>query len=141
MTACPKCGYDAQAIIESAWQFHIALPVQSGNRHIYNVGSSRWRYAKERNDWQTAIKAKRISQRIPTATGKRRVTFTRYYGGRQREFDGDNFQTGVKMIRDALIREGLIVDDRREFAEFAYVQVQTDVEEQRGLLVTIEEFA
>lgn len=141
MTACPRCGYDAHAVIDSTWQFHIALPVQSGNRHIYNVGSSRWRYAKERNDWQTAIKAERISQRIPTATGKRRVTFTRYYGGRQREFDGDNFQTGAKMIRDALIREGLIVDDRREFAEFAYVQVQTDVEEQRGLLVTIEEFA
>lgn len=141
MTACPRCGYDAHAVIDSTWQFHIALPVQSGNRHIYNVGSSRWRYAKERNDWQTAIKAERIGQRIPTATGKRRVTFTRYYGGRQREFDGDNFQTGLKMIRDAMIREGLIVDDRREFAEFAYVQVQTDVEEQRGLLVTIEEFA
>lgn len=141
MTACPKCGYDAHAVIDSTWQFHIALPVQSGNRHIYNVGSSRWRYAKERNDWQTAIKAERISQRIPTATGKRRVTFTRYYGGRQREMDPDNMATGLKSCLDALVREGMLVDDKREFAEVSYVQIQTSVEEQRGLLITLEDFA
>ena len=140
-TSCLRCGYDPSAEISATWQFHIALPVQSGNRHIYNVGASRWRYAKERKTWQDAIRAERLRLGIPGAVSKRRVTFTRYYGGRQREFDGDNFQTGAKLIRDALILEGLISDDRSSAAQFGYVQIQTNVAEQRGLLVTIEEMA
>lgn len=139
MTACPRCSYDPDAEIANTWQFHIALPVQSGNRHVYNVGASRWKYAKERQTWQMAIRAERLQLKIPVATGKRRVTFTRFYGGRQREFDDDNFLTGAKLIRDALILEGLIRDDRSSAAQFSYVQIQTNVAEQRGLLVTIEE--
>lgn len=141
MVSCARCGHDPSVQVTSSWQFHIALPVHSGNRHIHNVGGSRWRYAKERNEWQAAIRAERLDLNIPAATGKRRVTFTRFYGGRQREFDDDNLRTGLKMVRDALIREGLICDDNSRSADFGYVQIQTSVEEQRGLLVTLEELA
>ncbi len=140
-TSCLRCGYDPSAEISATWQFHIALPVQSGNRHIYNVGASRWRYAKERKTWQDAIRVERLRLGIPGAVSKRRVTFTRYYGGRQREMDPDNLATGAKCVLDALVLEKLLVDDRREFADVTYVQIQTSVIEQRGLLITMEELA
>jgi len=136
---CPRCSYDPQAVITSTWQFHIARPVQSGNAHTYNVGASRWRYAKERDAWQQEIRRWQVELGIPNATSKRRVTFTRFFGGRQREMDPDNLATGLKSCLDALVREHLLVDDKREYAEVAYVQIQTSVEEQRGLLITIEE--
>lgn len=141
MTACLRCGHDPSAEVASTWQFHIARPVQSGNAHTYNVGASRWRYAKERDAWQSLIRDARCDEGIPSARGKRRLTLTRYYGGRQREMDQDNYATGCKLILDAVVREGLLVDDRREFAEVSYVQIQTSVVEQRGLLMTLEELA
>lgn len=140
-TSCLRCGYDPSAEISATWQFHIALPVQSGNRHIYNVGASRWRYAKERKTWQDAIRVERLRLGIPGAVSKRRVTFTRFYGGRQREMDPDNLATGAKCVLDAFVLEKLLVDDRREFADVTYVQIQTSVIEQRGLLITLEELA
>lgn len=139
MTTCLKCGHDPSAAVRATWQFHIPRAVTSGNRHVYNVGGSRWAYAKERDAWQSWFKLRAKEEGVTKATGKRRVTLTRFYGGRQREMDVDNFATGAKPICDAMVREGLLVDDKRAYAEIAYVQIQTSVEEQRGLLVTVEE--
>lgn len=139
-SACVKCGYDPLAAVSAAWSFLIQRAVKSGNAHVYNVGASRWAYAKERDAWQSLIRA-RCNLGIPGAHGRRRVTLCRYYGGRQRELDGDNFQTGAKPVVDALVRERLLVDDRREFAEIHYLQIKTSVEEQRGLVITLEDLS
>lgn len=139
MTACARCGHDPAIQPTATWTFHIPRTVTSGNRHVYNVGGSRWAYKKERDEWQHWFAVRGAEEGISRATGKRRVTLTRYYGGRQREFDQDNYATGAKPILDAMVRAGLLVDDKREYAEVAYVQIHTDVEEQRGLLVTLEE--
>ncbi len=139
MTACLKCGHDPSAAISATWQFHIPRAVTSGNRHVYNVGGSRWAYAKERDAWQSWFVQRASEEGITKATGRRRVTLTRFYGGRQREMDVDNMIAGLKPCLDAMTRSGLLVDDKREFAEVIYVQIQTSVAEQRGLFVTIEE--
>lgn len=141
MTACARCGHDPSAQPTATWQFHIPRAVTSGNRHVYNVGGSRWAYAKERDEWTWWFRKARRENHITDTTTKRRVTLTRYYGGRQREFDQDNYATGAKPIVDAMVRAGLLVDDKCEYADISYVQIHTDVAEQRGLLVTIEELS
>lgn len=138
MSACLKCGHDPLAIVTASWPHFIDREVESGNRHTFNVGGSRWRYGKARDAWQLEFRNLRLLRRIPRAMTKRRVTLTRYFDGRQREWDADNFATGAKLVVDAMVREGLLVDDRREFAEIHYLQVRSTP---RGLGVLIEELA
>lgn len=122
MTACVRCGHDPEAEVLASWSLSVPMQIVSGNRHVYNVGGSRFAYAKSRNAWQFAIRV--IARRCGAtkATGRRRVTVTRVYSGRQRELDFDNLATGAKPVLDALVREGLLVDDDRAHAEVSYRQ-------------------
>ena len=136
MTACLKCGHDPEAVVIMTWDIIVDREVESGNRRVFNVGGSRWKYAAKRDAWQLEFRAFRLLRRIPKASAKRRVTLTRYYDGRQREWDADNLATGAKPVIDALVREGLLVDDARAFAEIHYDQVRRSP---RGTGVRIEE--
>lgn len=137
MSACVKCGHDPSAAVSASWMLLIDREIESGNRHTFNVGASRWRYGKERDAWQWEFRAFKLLRKIPLAKAKRRVTLTRFYDGRQRELDADNMATGAKLVVDAMVREGLLVDDRRELAEIHYKQVR---QAPRGTGVLIEEF-
>jgi Holliday junction resolvase RusA-like endonuclease len=136
VTACARCSFDPDAIVSASWMLLIDREIESGNRHTYNVGGSRFRYARDRDSWQWEFRSFRLLRKIPRATGKRRLTLTRFYDGRQREMDVDNLSTGAKLVVDALVREGLLVDDRREFAEVHYKQAR---QAPRGTGVLLEE--
>lgn len=138
MSACPKCGHDPSAPVAQSWTFHVDRLIDSGNRHVFNVGASRFTYGRDRDAWQWEFRAVRLLQRIPVATRRRRVTLTRNFGGRQREFDRDNLATGCKLVVDAMVRERLLVDDSSAHAEINYTQQRVAP---IGLTVLLEEFA
>lgn len=133
MTACIKCGHDPSSHVTATWQFEVPLEIQSGNDHVVNAprhGKARWgasgAYRKRRVAWETAV---RIAARewLASATlarllTKRRVTITRVYGARQRDFDRDNLYAGAKVAVDALKRCGVILDDSRKWCELHVTQ-------------------
>ncbi|MGN6107259.1 MAG: hypothetical protein ACTHU0_19280 [Kofleriaceae bacterium] len=139
MTACVACGHDPEARVIRSWTFDIPKAPSSMNAHVVNAGGARWAYAKERNEWALWIRQARLLRCIPKATGKRRVTFERLYGGRCREWDNDNFVGGLKVVRDALVREGLLVDDNEANLTAIYKQAKRPGE--TALRITIEELA
>lgn len=132
---CPRCSFDPSAVVTASWSIHIDREVKSGNAHVFNVGASRWSYKRDRDAWQWEFRAWRLGARIPSATGRRRVTLIRHYTGRQRPFDGDNLQTGLKSCVDAMVREKLLVNDDAANAEISYAQIKSATP---GLEVRIE---
>jgi Holliday junction resolvase RusA-like endonuclease len=138
VSACCKCGHDPLAVVGGRWELHIAKDPPSLNDRLHNAGASRWRYAKERAAWAWLIRQARLVSSATRATGKRRVTLTRVYAGRQKERDADNLAGGMKAIVDALVREGLLIDDAPRFAEIHHAQVRG---EPTGLRIEIEELA
>lgn len=137
MTACPKCGFDADATVLSSWLMLIERDPKSMNDRVVNAGVSRYTYKRERTAWAWAIRAARLAWKVPNAKGRRRLTLTRLFNGRQREWDRDNLVGGMKVIVDALVREGLLVGDDPASAEIHYDQ-QPGL---GGLKVQIEELA
>lgn len=136
MTACLKCGYSPDAVVTASWSFHIDRDPPSLNTRLFNAGTRRWAYKRERDTWCMEIRAIRLLQRITKATTKRRVTLTRNYAGQQKERDADNLGGGMKCIVDALVLEGLLRDDNTASAEIHYGQTRTTP---KGLVVLIEE--
>lgn len=119
------------------YELLIPRALTSANARIVNSGATRWAYAKARDKWADDIRTAMLKQRIPEATGRRRVTLTRLMGKGQKVWDGDNLQGGAKYVRDAmqpsrrvktkngavLVRgAGLIVSDGAKDAEFVYEQ-------------------
>jgi Holliday junction resolvase RusA-like endonuclease len=139
VTACARCGFDPDAAIAARWQFFIERDPPSLNARLFNQGSRRWSYAKERDAWCWMIRAKRLEQSMRLARAKRRVTLTRFYNGRQQERDLDNLAGGMKIVVDALVSEGLLRDDSPKFAELHYAQLVCV--NRRGLEIAIEELA
>ena len=122
MTACARCSFDPDASVLAAWAFCVPVEIRSGNSHIVNAAASRWSYKRTRDSWQALLRNMRLLQGMPKATSKRRVTITRHYAGRQRAFDRDNLATGCKVIVDAMVRAGLLVNDDAGNAEIHYAQ-------------------
>lgn len=135
---CPKCGYDADAEVIDSWTFLIERDPPSLNARIFNSGPRRWVYKRERDVWCWEIRAARLLQRIPKAVGRRRVTLTRVFDGRQQERDRDNLAGGLKSFVDAMVLEGMLVDDGETMAEIHYQQERA---KPIGLRVLIEELA
>lgn len=116
------CGHDPDAIVTARWSFVVDMEIESLNAHRVNAGA-RWiqaAYRKGRDAWQWQFRVARLRDGIPLAKTRRRVTITRVYSGKQREFDRNNM--GDKMVVDALVREGLLVDDRSAHAELHCLQ-------------------
>lgn len=138
MSACTKCAYDPDALVLASWTFVVALDPPSLNAHIQNAGTGRWQYAKLRKEWTEAMAIAQVTEHVPIAAAKRRVTLTRLFSGRQKRRDRDNLAGGCKPIVDAMIEAGLLVDDDDEYAEIHYAQERGN---ERGLRVLIEEIA
>lgn len=96
------------------WTIILPRESKSGNAFAY----THWRRrTDDRDAWIVLL---RINGRhVPPATGHRLVTFT---GHRGRMLDDDNFSSGLKHCRDALVRVGLLLDDTQAAAKFSYVQ-------------------
>lgn len=134
------CGHDPDAIVTARWSFVVDMEIESLNAHRVNAGA-RWiqaAYRKRRDAWQWQFRVARLRDGIPLAKARRRVTITRAYSGKQREFDHDNFVGGSKSCVDALVHEGLIQGDRKEHVEVIYQQVRMATSR---TTVTIEELA
>ena len=138
MTACARCSFDPDATISDSWSFHVDREIKSGNARIVNGSVTRWVYAKNRDAWQWELRTARLLQGAPKATGKRRVTLTRHYTGRQRPFDRDNLATGCKVVVDAMVREGLLVNDDAGSAEIHYAQAKSETP---GVAIVVEVLA
>lgn len=144
MTACQRCGFDPTAAVTASWVFMIERDPPSLNARIHNSGASRWQYRAERDVWSGELMVARVNHRITPARRRRRVTLERVYGGRQKERDRDNLVGGMKAVVDALVLQGLLVDDTPAHAELHYGQLaigRVPPPGMRGLRVTIEDLA
>lgn len=140
MSACRKCGHDPDAAVGDRWEFVLEREVFSLNRTASNHGT-RWAQAEyriRRRHWEWAFRAARINARIPSAATRRRVTLTRLYGKRQRDYDLDNLAGGLKVAVDAMTLEGLIIGDAPHQVEIHYAQERSPLV---GVRVLIEELA
>jgi hypothetical protein len=143
VNVCLKCGYDPGAIVLRSWQHTIKRDPPSLNARVFNSGPRAYAYRAERDVWAWEFRSMRLALKIPTTTNTvRRITFTRYYSGRQQERDRDNLIGGLKCAVDALVLEHLLVDDSPQWAELHYMQQRLDASsnERCGLGVLVEEF-
>lgn len=138
MTACMKCGFSPDAAVSARWEFVLDKRIESANNRTVNAGASRWRYAKQRDEWTWFVRAN--SQHVSTAgeVSRRRVTITRRYSGRCRLLDKDNLVGGCKALVDALVREGVAYDDKKPWLELHVLQEQGERNETH---VLVEELA
>jgi len=141
--SCPKCGFSPDAEVTARWAFRLDKRIESANTRTVNAGASRWRYAKARDEWQWLVKlaalaVERSGLIMARPSSKRRVTITRHYAGRCQEMDRDNLVAGCKALVDAMVREGVVHDDKREYLELHVLQERWDSNE---TCIVVEELA
>jgi hypothetical protein len=134
----------------ASWTLTTANTVFSLNEIIrWKANKMSWRYAKERDTWRRLFGQWALVNRIPEATGRRRVRIVRVYGKGQRRFDPDNLPGGMKPLIDALkpVKEkvpgggfvnlgGLIVDDSDAWIELITEQRKGGI---AGTEITLED--
>lgn len=79
-------------------------------------------YKKLRDTLESWLMVGRTNHRIPKATGRRRLTITRYAKHERYLLDRGNFVGGCKPLLDAAIRQGLIIDDKEVHLDDVYEQ-------------------
>jgi Holliday junction resolvase RusA-like endonuclease len=112
------------------------MAAQSVNR-LQSKGGHRWAYRKVATQALVLVEDAKARLGIPAAEGKRRVTFERVWGPGQRAYDRDNLVGGMKPIRDALTKAGLLVDDAEKWCQAHYGQ--RGPEPTATIIVTLEE--
>lgn len=145
---CAKCGYDASALVVAAYSFVVERDPPSLNARVSNTIISGHKYRRERDIWCLEMRRARLYFKIPFAIadrsnwqaigGKRRVTITREYGGKQRERDRDNLTGGMKPLVDAMVSERLLANDDPANAEIHYQQLRIERPQRPGLRFQIE---
>ena len=117
-------------------------------RHVLEI--PRWHPAKTnqlyRGHWSEKRKLKQFDklivsllakeQRIPSASGKRRVTLVVVLPPKARGGDVDAY---AKSLLDALTHARLLVDDRKEYAELAPVQYERGTAFEWGSRILLED--
>jgi len=101
-----------------SWFFKLPDPTPSLNE----IQGWHWRHIhreKQQLDWkvQSALNA---IPKIPRAAGRRRLIVVRHAWNR---LDRANLVGGVKWLEDALVRRGLLIDDRDQFCDLVVEQV------------------
>lgn len=91
----------------------------------YNIPSQNtrdgWHWSERGRDTKRAETMIRVTARgVPRASGKRKLHLVSYR--RQRFHDDANYRGGAKGITDAIVRAGLLVDDRDSLAAITYEQ-------------------
>lgn len=112
-------------------RFAIPLKPPSSNDLRRKARSPRIAVLMVRREWRRHFRPDVVAYARRTLHGPRLVTFTRLMGPREREYDDDNLRGGLKPIRDLLCVGtpkhpglGLLLDDRKETAQFEYVQIR-----------------
>jgi len=107
------------------WALKIPIDLPQVNKTIRSRygWAVRKRQKQLTRDWIAVHRCQERWSDKAKATGRRRVTFIRVLGPRQRKFDDDNLSAAFKPIRDALTEESLIVDDDPRHIEARYEQV------------------
>lgn len=121
---CWTCGHQLE-IPEGAigWSFTLPISPPSQNEAVSaNRGPARFAYAKRRDHWRMLLSLAKNTHSIPVASGRRRVLITRLYHGRQKVRDPSNLAGGCKMVLDAMVSCGLLVDDAEAWIEAHYYQ-------------------
>lgn len=80
------------------------------------------KYRSQRGMWKLLVRHAMQEARVPTATKKRTIALTRLYSGREREWDYGNLVGGCKVVLDAMVDAGLLVDDSPKWSEQIYKQ-------------------
>lgn len=132
---CSSCGHELKGGKET-WTFHIPLEPPSQNTVAGNHGSTRWRYAKLRDEFVAWMQQGKANEGIPTATKRRRVLITRQYGSRGKRRDRGNLIGGCKPLLDAMTIAGLITDDKEEGVDDHYGQERAKT---AGAVITVQE--
>jgi hypothetical protein len=118
------------------WKFFVPKQLPTLNDHVVNFGSTRWRYARERDEWVSLLRGARDTHRISIADSglpvKRSLTVTRVYRKRQRELDYVNMVGGAKACLDAFVAVGLLYDDAPKYLEDRYEQRRMGAGESDG---------
>jgi hypothetical protein len=129
--------------MRSSGQFFVAMRLPSLNDRAHNAGNARWSYAKLRDDWRLLIRVawKRDAPTLSKAIGKRNLLVRREYKGREQERDYVNLVGGCKAVVDALVLEGLLVDDSPALLADRYEQVRVPKDAPSGVWFEIEEVA
>lgn len=91
-------------------------------------------YRKLRDRMTQWIMVGMANGEIPRATGRRRLTITRYTRSKRYLLDRGNFVGGCKPLLDAAITRGLLLDDREEFLDDIYHQT-VDADERTEIAV------
>lgn len=113
----------------ASWTFPVILEGGAGGRKIpsQNLYKSHdhWVYAKEAKAWKEHLYQALFEAKLLGASfGWSRWTLTRFYDGREREFDYGNIVGGAKPIPDALKHHDVIVDDKPSCFKMEYLQVK-----------------
>ncbi len=121
------------------WTFIVPRALPSMNARIHNAGPTRWKYARERDEWLQWFQVARTTERIPAAVGPRRLLVERLYAGREQERDFINLVGGCKAPVDALVLAGLLVDDKPSMLVDSYVQARAGKGEGGRARFTLED--
>ena len=103
------------------WSFEIDRLTPSQNE-LARRYRNRHAYAKLRTEFELWIMAGMANGRIPKATGRRKLTITRYAKSKRYLLDRGNLVGGCKPLLDAAIQMGLIMDDKEELLDDHYEQ-------------------
>lgn len=121
------------------WRWFIAKRLPSLNDRLQNAGASRWKYAAERGEWALWFRTAKLKHAIPKATKPRKLVVTRVYCGREQERDYVNLVGGCKAVVDALVNEGLLVDDKPKWLADEYRQVRGTDGDRSGTWFELED--
>lgn len=122
---CRYCCTDLERPVLERWDFYLPIAPPSQNTIGGNHGGTRFVYAKMRKEFAAALIIKKVGLDIPDAKGKRRVIVTRLYAPSRRGQvrDRANIVGGCKMLIDAMVEVGLLVDDAEQYLEDFYRQL------------------
>lgn len=117
---CEACGYDPTRTLLYTHTEVVPFKWLSGN--IVNPYGHRsvWRYKVYKDSFKKTFSS--VCAEFPKATGFVRLTLTRLYTGRQRDYDTDNLAQGAKPMLDTIKKLGIIQDDSPGKAQIIYKQ-------------------
>lgn len=142
MSACSRCGHDAEQVVTARWEMRIPIEPPSQNQ-VHNktrFSAEARRYRVVRDEFGLLIRSEMISQRIPVAKVKRTITITRLIGKGNRAYDHANLVGGCKPAIDGAVRVGLLVNDTAGWFEGWYRQEKAP-DGKGATLIVVEEVA
>ena len=132
------CRFDPGATVTASWTLRVPSYCPTFNSIGKNTKNN-FRYRGWRKVWEKEFGP--WLQTIPPAMKYRRVTITRYYAGRNRAYDHQNFAGGCKPLLDVIVTFGGLYDDRDLWCEAHYVQIKAGSDGVDVIEVKIEELS